>query len=45
MKNGSIFLIQDDNQLLRMEETSYESEELLQKLFDQLSRTARWKSD
>ena len=34
MKNGSIFLIQDDNQLLRMEETSYESEELLQRLLD-----------
>ncbi|NMD72752.1 hypothetical protein HHO41_21225 [Bacillus sp. DNRA2] len=34
MQNGSIFIISEDNTLLRMEETSYDSEELLQKLLD-----------
>jgi hypothetical protein len=32
--NGSIFIIKEDNILVKMEETSYDSEEILQKLLD-----------
>ena len=34
MRNGSIFIINEDNTLLKMDETSYDSEEILQKLLD-----------
>jgi hypothetical protein len=34
MHNGSIFIIKDDNTLVKMEETSYDSEEILQELLD-----------
>lgn len=34
MHKGSIFIIKEDNKLLKMQETSYDSEEILQKLLD-----------
>lgn len=34
MHNGSIFIINEDNTLVKMEETSYDSEEILQRLLD-----------